>query len=260
MAPNTITFNIVLSAWARCADRFHDAPKKAEDLLKLQLELVETNVLRERADSLSFAAVILAYARSNDPAKTQNAYRLLRTMLAAIADGTVLSGTNPAVAFTNVLNAAVFSRTASVDKNDADSDPEDDNSSPINTSGFDTGENEADNAYTIALQTYRELKEDSFRLGCKPDHMAFAAMLNVVREYTDESSTERSQMVQLVFEDACAAGEVSRVVIRALERASPDKEFLGSLLKNEELREGMIRSSDELPGAWTRNVGRKFRK
>lgn len=247
---------LALSLWARCADRVPDAPQKAEELLQLQLELVESNVLQERADSQSFAAVMSAYAKSNDKEKVQNAYRLLKTMLAGIADGTVSRGANLAVSFTIVLSAAAFSRPAASPASDAGNNPAD---GAIDTSsGFDSGQSTADGTYTIALQTYRELKEDPFRIGCKPDHMAFAAMLEVLNIHTHQLSVERRQMLQLVFEDASSAGEVSKLVLKALFKAAPDKELIGSLLQSEELARG-IQSVDELPRAWTRNVGPSFR-
>ena len=246
---------LALSSWARCADRVPEAPQKAEELLHLQLELVESNVLQERADSQSFTAVMVAYAKSNDKAKVQNAYRLLKTMLAGIADGTVSGGANLVVPFTTVLNAAAFSKPASSPASDAGKNLAD---GTTETSGFDTSQSTADDIYTIALQTYRELKEDAFRIGCKPDHMAFAAMLEVLNTHTHPSSIERRQMSQLVFEDASSAGEVSKLVLKALFRAAPDKELLGSLLQSKELANGM-QSVDELPRAWTRNVGPKFR-
>jgi len=251
IAPNTVTFNTTLSSWARCADRIKEAPQKAEELLELQVHLIDSGVLDDtaRPDSQSFAAVMSAFARSNQADKVQQTYRLLHAMLSGIADGSVSVGSNLVVPFTIVLNAAAFSKP-----NDKTSKE----SIAGNANGFDIGEEATDDVYTIALQTYRELKEDTFHIGCKPDHMVFAAMLEVLGTHSHPTSIERRQMVQIVFEDACVAGEVSRLVIASLFRVSPDKEFLASLLSSHELAEG-VRNVDELPRSWTRNVSYNFR-
>ena len=212
----------------------------------------------QRFPAQSFAAVMSAYGRSNNPEKVQHTYRLLRAMLGGIADGKVSVGSNLVVPFTTVLNAAAFSKLAPSPATDAATNPTND-ATTFDTSGFDSSPSAADDIYTIALQTYRELKEDAFRVGCKPDHMAFAAMLEVLAVHTHPTSVERRQMVQLVFEDACAAGEVSKLVLKALFRASPDKKLVASLLKTNEVADHPTNNIDELPRAWTRNVAHKFR-
>jgi hypothetical protein len=116
-----------------------------------------------------------------------------------------------------------------------------------------------DDAYAIALQTYREMKEDIYEIGCQPDHIAYATMLQVVNRHTKQDSTERRQMVQVVFDDACVAGHVSNLVLKSLLAASPDKHLLASCLQSQDLADS-IKSVEELPRAWSRSVPKQFRR
>ena len=49
-----------MNAWSQCGVYYSDAPQKAEELLKLQLDLVESGKLDQSAcpDSQAFAGVI----------------------------------------------------------------------------------------------------------------------------------------------------------------------------------------------------------
>jgi len=230
--------------------------------LQLQIELCESGVLDERAqaDSQSYCMVMATYARSKDARKVHHTYRLLQKLLKDIAEERVSNGDSIIVCFTTVLNAAAYVRPPRGNRNAVNSSNETQQRKDSDSNGAFGHTIEAeDEVYTIALQAYREMKEDVYRLNCKPDHMAFAAMLRVIGVHTDVSSVERRQMVQLVFEDACAAGHVSKLVIKNLWEACPDAEMLASLLQSQELAESSIDTINQLPRHWTRNVSAPFR-
>lgn len=115
------------------------------------------------------------------------------------------------------------------------------------------GLHESESVYSIVVQTYEELKKDPYNVGLSPDHFAFAAMLQAVRQHTIDSSAERRQMVELVFDDACAAGEVSTFVIRALREACPSLDLLERLLRSQKLAKE-LRDVSQLPQDWSRNL------
>lgn len=314
ISPDTISFNTVLHGWARSCRKIPDAPRKAEELMRLQIQLVESEVLPEsaRPDKQTFSIVMSAYAKSNHVNKVTNTYRLLHELLEGIAGGKVSPDSNLVVAFTAVLDAAAYpprqqapketfvegtiapgatkspavhtseriknssvgERTNAIHNAEGAST---DTTSPSACSGALTIQLHASNHstafedtpkatsgsddYNIALQAYRELKDDVFQIGCQPDHFAFAKMILVVTAHTYEKSIERRQMIQLVFEDACQAGEVSRLVLQSILNLKADKSFLAALLKNNDMLTSQVymESVDQLPRAWTRNVPRKYR-
>lgn len=258
---SVVSFNSVLSAWSHCGVYYPDAPQKAEELLKLQLDLLESGSLGKSAtpDTQAFSVVISTYARSNLPDKVQQAYRLLQQMLAGVSEGKVLPGKNNVIPFTGVLNAAAHpSSKSNKGGSDTNNKQSTSTSSAIETPGEDFNTIQSDDDYSIALQTYREMKEDVYNIGCKPDHMTFSTMLYVVDAHTQKGSIERRQMVQTLFEDACAAGEVSRLVLKALRSVCPDSTLYASLLGSSELA-ASIKTVDELPRTWTRNVSQNYR-
>lgn len=168
-------------------------------------------------------------------------------MIEAIFKGRVVADSSLVVAFTAVLDAAAY--PANIKPSEPAETP---------TFGLESDTSCSDD-YTIALQAYRELKDDVYQLGCQPDHLAYAKMVNVIGTHTDPRSAERRQMLQLVFEDACGAGEVSKIVLKYLFKVCPDKDLLISLLQSEKLASRYVETVDELPRLWTRNVPGRFR-
>lgn len=226
-----------LNAWSLNGDQYPDAATKAEELLNLQKKLTMSGELGDMAkpDSVSYVLVMKAYKLSNDPDKVHHGHRLLKDFISGVADGSVKPGKTPNVPFTLMLGLLALTPPSTKEPVDAFTSERD------------------DDVYTIALQTYRELKDDVHGIGCKPDHFDFAAMLRATTMHTDINSTERRQMTSVIFEDACAAGWVSFYVINALREACPDKQLLGQLLQSNILAES-IDSVDMLPRSWSRNV------
>jgi len=190
---------------------------------------------------VTYTTVINAWARSGDrPDKVQNARRLLDAMLSKY-DADEHDMAPNVMAYTSVLNAAVHSPSSSLTlDNGSDENP------------F-TSDAPSENVYSIVLQTYNELLKDPYNIGIGPDHFVFATMLQAIRQHTTESSAERRQMVETVFDEACDAGEVSAFVIRALREACPSVDLLERLLRSQKLAKE-LRDVSQLPQDWTRNV------
>ena len=254
LASNALSLSLVLQGWARSAKTMPEAARKAEELMQLQMQLVDSNVLPEnaKADMQTFAIVMMAYSKSSDPDKAHHTYRLLHELIQNISEGKIVPGSDLVHAFTAVLDAAAYASPSQT------SDTEIDNEGPFVASTSTSASSNSDE-YAIALQAYRELKDDIFQVGCKADHFVFARMLDVIGTHTDPTSSERRQMLELVFDDARAAGQVSRLVLKYLFKVCPDKALLSAILQNEDLASGAVESVDVLPRPWTRNVPHKFR-
>ncbi|CAB9512768.1 Pentatricopeptide repeat-containing protein [Seminavis robusta] len=259
-APDTISFNTVLQAWS--SQRTPDASQKAQDLLNLQRQLFADEVIDENAmpDMAGFTIVMNAWARSTtEPQKVQKTQQLLQELLIGLENDTVAAGgNNPTVAFSAVLSAAAHPvvRKTKTQQNEPIIDPF--GTTDSSTSGNDAASD--DDSYAIALRTYRELKEDVYHVGCQPDHFVFASMLHAAGAHTHPSSTERRQMVQVVFEDACLAGHVSKLVVKALYKECPDKALLAEILERcPEFVERMPTRVDDLPKEWTQKVPFAYR-
>lgn len=248
--PDCVSFNSVLNAWARYSSHDAEAPQKAEDLLNLMYDLYHSGRLDENAkpDTTSYTSVINAWAKGGaDHEKAANARRLLDAMLHKFEAGE--HNVKPNVtSFTSVLNAAAHSPPSSLSVGGVSEED-----------GFTDTSGSAD-PYTIALQTYEELWNDYFDLKVKPDHFAFAAMLSVVGRHTEVTSAERRQMVERIFDDACASGQVSTLVVKAVEDACPSIDLLERLMGSRKLARHM-KSINELPRDWTRKIGgtKRFR-
>ena len=246
--PNSRSFNSCLNAWARASKHNQDAAQKAEKLLHEMIEesrnldpMDMDGIPRIQPDVYSFTAVMSAHGRSNNKQKTMRVRQLLDELVGMRLPSII--NTMSAVPYTVVLNAAAHSDPCKV-VDDGTLDAfgalqEDDNSSPVK------------DPYTIAQETYADLCQDAHELGVAPDHQSFASMLDVVGQHTAAESVERRQMVENVFEDACIAGQVSSLVIRALKKTCPSQEMLERLLQKSI-------TSDSLPREWTRHVPPRF--
>jgi hypothetical protein len=156
--------------------------------------------------------------------------------------------------FTIILKAAANAKT-----NDSGSDEAEENafgSLDVEDDGIPV-----EDPYTIALETYNELLNDTYDLGVRADHFAFSEMLAVVAKYTAAESIERRQRIEEVFQDACNAGQVSSVVIRAMQKACPNDIVLADLLRlRGNSTVASIESINIFPKQWTSRVPQEFRR
>jgi predicted RNase H-like HicB family nuclease len=240
--PDTVSFNSCLNAWAKASRDDPEAPEKAEELLRLMLDLQTSEQLDATAkpDFQSYTIVMNAYGKSSHIHKTMHARRLLNALLSNVGD--MGKKKISAVPFTVLLNAAAHSPSLYDDET-------------IDAFG-ESSDEQVNDPYEIALETYRELREDVHKLGVAPDHIAFAAMIDVIAQHTDPESIERRQRLEVVFKDACAAGHSSSLVVQALQKACPSTDMLQGLLQT---RNRTVQTINALPREWTRNVPPQFR-
>ncbi|KAI2506621.1 endonuclease [Fragilaria crotonensis] len=179
LKPDAHSVNVTLKALARSGN-----PGTAEELLNLINKLIDTGDLDShcKPDLVSYCTVMSAWAKSQNADKAQQAKRILSEMMSKYEAGDMSTKPNM-VAFTTILNAVAHTDPSATD--------------------------DAEEAYRIALDIYDAILTDAFGLDLHPDYVFFSCMLKVVNTHTDRISTERRQMVERVFDDACAAGQVS---------------------------------------------------
>ncbi len=247
--PNTVSFNTCIQAWSK-ACKFQESaePAKAEELLTLLVKLSEDDDSSGlRPDIRSYATVMNAYALSQ---KQDSVVQTRRLLMDLIQEGrgkffeTHGKDKMNAHPFTIVLKAASNCKTTESSEEESD---------------FGEESNILEDPYTIALETYLDLLDDKFDLGVRPDHFVFAEMLNVVAKHTDSESIERRQRIEEVFGDACSAGQVSSLVVKAMQSACPNDIILADLLR---LRGSVasIESVNMFPRQWTSKVPQEFRR
>lgn len=233
LRPDRYSMNNTLNAWARARD-----PYKAEEMLDFMTSLHESDPDGSATpDAYSYCIVMSAWAKSRAPDKTVQVRRLLEKVLTKYEEEGVFRMKPNLVAFTTVLNAAGHTTEQEVGDDSLDVTEE---------------------AYNIAMQTYEELVNDSLGLNLKPDALVFAAMLKVIRVHTDKTSVERRHMLERVFDDSCAAGQVSSHVIKEVRLGAPDRDLLARLFRSEDLAKHLP-NVRELPTKWTKNVPKQPR-
>lgn len=257
--PNTVSFNTCMQAWSK-ACKFEDSasPEKAEELLNLLVKLADETTDGKnwelRPDARSYVTVMNAYASSKRADSVGQTRRLLMDLIQEGRGKYFDSGGKDRInahPFTIVLKAAANAKTS-----DRSSDEGDDYAFGSLDEGL-----LAEDPYEVASKTYSELLNDTFDLGVSADHFAFSEMLSVVAKYTAVESIERRQRVEEVFQDACSAGQLSSLVIRAMEKACPNNILLAELLRlRGNTTVGSIETINMFPKQWTSNVPREFRR
>ena len=218
------------SAWFKSIKFAPDVADRAKQLLDRQREWSLTN-LGCRPDYQSYAIVINTYARSNDPLRLQKATTLLKDMLEHIESGRMKASRNPTAPFTAVLGVVARMDYSS-------------NSSSNNE--FETAVDTQNDPYSIAQEVYHSIRADTSHVGATVDHFAVSAFLRCITRHCPQGTVERENATRMAFEDACASGQVSNVVIADLKAAIGDKkvnELYPELLKNA-----------RRPKSWSQNV------
>lgn len=265
MLPDSDSFRACLHAWSVSLDP--SAADSAYELLKLQKELVASGALPNNAlpDFQSYAIVILTVARSNaigGSEKVARARALLEELIEGIKGGTIKAERNATAPFTAVLTAAAHSLEVS--------EPSPVLGHPGSENLVDTNEDNErlrEAIYSVALETYQEVKDDKFSVGARPDHHLYAAMLRVVAAAFPVQSphpnasistvrkslpTERVTMADRIMKDAQATGQVSRLVLQAWSNA------LASTV-DASIHDIVGEEENQLPKLWVRNVNPAFR-
>ena len=220
---------------------YPDAAQRAEELLELQHSLSDKGALGERVkpDFQSYTITMTTHAYSENPDKAHHTRRLLESLMEKVSAGDIEIVRNKAGPFSAVINAASKCESCAPTSNAVKTDIAD---------GFTSVFETSDNAYSIAEKTFQELRSDAFGIGVKPDHHCYGAFLRCIAKHTTPGSSERDAKARMVFQEACEAGEVSRLVMDGLKEAAGK-----SVLAIPQLK------AETLPRFWTRNVPRVFR-
>ena len=283
--PNVVSFNIVLNGWLRCHSSLAGvAPGKALELLKLQKAYGERDVNHDLLigpDAQSYTLAILAQARRQ---KLQHALPEAKRLLQKWLDSTdpiqmraqqkkKLGGKdhNPeslVAPFSAVLK--VIHETPpnvamnSAPKKGSDVKEEDDvwNSTVAAPPSSDNDNDDAPSTsfnplYETALDIYQAVRMDTHQLGLQADHHFYTAFLACVNRHGGKG-VEAQTMIQQVMEEACASGQVSRIVWPRLQTAAKelggwDVLWTDGLDCSVEELESMETTS-QLPRYWRRNV------
>ena len=268
--PNAVSFNTCMLAWSK-SSKFEEgssAPERAEELLNLLKEISkgddddnshDKQNSKLRPDVRSYVTVMNAYAISHRKDSVFHTYRLLKDLIQDVREGYFDTGDNK-----DKINASpftiLFKAVANTKKIDMSSNELEDLAfGPLD--GDEEELSEVIDPYSIALKTYSDLLKDAHDLGVRADHFAFSEMLAVVEAHTDAESIERRQRIEEIFHDACQAGHVSSMVVRAMQKACPNDIMLKDLLQ---LRGNdtvvSIESINRFPKQWTARVSQEFRR
>ena len=264
--PNTVSFNTCMQAWSKaCKFEQSATPERAEELLTLLMNLSDEDMDTPNSeknwklspDIRSYVTVMDAYASSR---KQDSVFQTRRLLLDLLLEGRVrYFGSSEE----NKINAYPFTIVLKAAANIKNTDFGSDESQEYAFGSLDEGDNAAsmEDVFTIALKTYSELLNDSYDLGVSADHFTFSEMLTVIAKFTAVESIERRQRVEEVFQEACNAGQVSSLVVRALQKACPTDSMLADLLR---LRGNntvaSIESINMFPKQWTSRVPQEFRR
>jgi len=266
--PNTVSFNTCMLAWSKSSkfEKQSSAPERAEELLNLLKDRSKENDhnshnkknWKVRPDVRSYVVVMNAYAISRRKDSVFHTHRLLSDLLQEVRDGyfdmcdTDKINSTP---FTILLKAVANTKRM----NQSPKEIEESAFGPIDED--EEGLSESIDPYSIALKTYSDLINDTYDLRVRADHFAFSEMLAVVESHTEAQSIERRQRVEEIFSNACQVGQVSSLVVRALQNACPNDIMLKDLLQlNGNDTVMSIESINKFPKQWTVHIPHKFRR
>lgn len=217
--PNTQMITQAMDCWAKSGNR--NAGQKAENLLNWMVQIIE-NEFDECLipNAMTFNAVINAWAKSRVFGKAQRARQCLDRMLGMYNDGYGDAKPN-AFVYTAVLNACAY------------------------TVG---DEEERITALQIAQTTYKELCESDFG---KPTHVTYGAYLTACRNLIPQCD-DRISLVEAAFKQCCADGQLDTFVLKRVESALTNEQFLRLLDKRVSF-DGSVDLAT-LPDEWKCNV------
>jgi len=154
---------------------------------------------------------------------------------------------NPNAPFSALLSVIARSPPGSrINKPKPGENEEDETTGPIH-SILDT---ETD-CLSIATKLYNLVLDDTFGIGTHADHHLMSAYLRCIAAHCPPDSAERGATAKRVFEDACQAGEVSRLIVKALAEA------LEGTSDQHVVRD--LQAQGRRPNSWIRNVPAAFR-
>lgn len=230
IAPNLVTFNCVLNAWALSGTRC--CGHKAESYLNQMWELYnagDNNLVKP--NDKSYNTVINAISKSKNTAKAQRALRILRRMDKLYQAGVNKEARPNEVTYTAVLNSCAF--PAVVD------------------------EKTRRKALHTAIFTLDELK--SSRYG-HPNQITYGTFFKVCANLLsgDKDDELGRAIIAEAFQQCCKDGQVGEMVLANLRNAAPRELYHELVVEGANLSRTRISSRrvtvDDLPEAWRSNV------
>jgi len=233
MAPNLVTFNCVLNAWALSGTRC--CGYKAEQYLDQMWELYnagDNNLVKP--NDKSYNTVINAISKSKNEAKAQRALRILRRMDKLYQAGLNKEARPDEKTYTAVLNSCAF--PAVMD------------------------EKTRRKALDTAIFTLEELK--SSRYG-HPNQITYGTFFKACANLLPDDDELRRAVIIEAFQQCCADGQVGEMVLTQLRSAAPRDLFEELVVKAAQLSPSRMSSRrvtvDDLPETWRSNVRERWR-
>jgi hypothetical protein len=281
LRPRTLSFNAVLSAWARAApnhsstssskddsNNYNDnarAWQRACDILSFMenLHYVEGDANVE-PDLVSYHIVMGALARSADPRAAPKADKILKFVESKYKEGSLSwkldkflfnsamgcwAHSNKKDAYRkacSILDRQIhhFEQGVEVCRPDVYGF-----TSVLSTCASEPGDKTSKaKAFNVAVSTFQQLVQHQEEYG-PPNHVTYGTMLKCVAYLLPRDSPERKKWTQKIFRECAANGMVGGMVLaRVREAASSSQEY-------KELMQGHSKST--LPKKWIRNVHEK---
>ena len=231
MRPDVTTYNTLLSAWSRIGGKEPGVPERAEEILDRMISLRRAGDRSCGPDERSFLAAINCWAKSREPSKARRARDLLRRMEGGDGDGDDDDGIGGLRLRPNVyVYGAVLNACAHTRRNGPKS--------------------ERDEALTVALETFSELRKSPHASG---NHVTYAAFIRACGALMDDDDVRRRPLLDNVFRRCCLDGMVCDSVLDRLYAAAPP-DLTASLLGEAIIRRGRQVAALDLPAEWTRNA------
>ena len=226
--PNVLTYNTMLSAWARSNTKC--AYYKSLAILRKMWKLYEAGNEGVKPDTTAYNTLISAISKSDREDKAQRALRLLREMdLLYRRNGEDNVNLRPnEISYTSVLNSCAYSTA-------------DDHN--VRRKALDT-----------AIFTFEELKDSPYG---EPNHVTYYMYLQCCTNLIpSHDEVRRITLVEPVFLQCCKDGQVNQSVLNQLRQAAPDDLFEKLLGKVVQKKNGALNrvTVEDLPAEWKCNV------
>ena len=260
VAPDTISFNAVLDAWARSGDR--NAPRRCEQILDHMDELYRAGNHGVKPDTYTYNTLINAWAKSSMNGAASRAEQVLQVMEKRYRDGDAAFKPNTRT-YTSVIDAWAKSSERQAARRcesilngmikryeatgDDDARPNVHTANAVcNACAFSKHEDDRGEALQIAFRVFEWLTTQT---DLQPDSYTYTILLSVCANLIPRHETATRYAHARAFFDSCRdAGYVNDYVLRKLRQTVTEQEYLGLL----EYRTDA--SASTLPASWSRNT------
>jgi len=264
LKPTALSFNAVLSAWAKKISKEAPHYKKMVAVLSLMEHLYfETGNTRVEPDRCSYNIVLCAMAKGRCVQNAKKADTILRSIEDHFKNGEI-TWEPDAMLFNVVLGAwahsdasgayrkaaSIFHRQMNLYQkyNCVECQPDVIGfTSVLSSCASEPRKNEKSKAFSVALSIMQTL-EKSQEFG-QANHVTYGTMLKACARLLPAGSPERRKWTRHFFRKSCEAGMVGDMVLGRLWEAST------SLEEYRDLMQGYTRNN--LPTEWTANVQEK---